>query len=258
MTSYKAKISYKGTGYFGWQIQPNYKTIQGELNKALKQISNSQNIYSIGSGRTDAGVHALGQIVRIDLPIDIEENGLLKGLNAYLPEEIRILELEKCLENFRPVFDAVEKEYQYLFMSKNPPPPQYKDLISFTPYQLNTKLIEQGCEVFLGEHDFKNFSTKGTPVPSTLRKIINCNLSFVQTDLFWGQSFEGYYCLNFVGNGFLKQMVRLMVGALWNLGRGKIALNDLKEGLNCSEYCHRLGPVAPAQGLYLKKVFYGL
>ncbi len=255
MPSYCLTVQYKGTDFFGWQVQPNQKTVQGELNQALKKIAKSESIYSLGSGRTDAGVHALGQVVRVDLPLEIEEMGLLRGLNSYLSSEIRILDSKKCSSHFEPVFQAKKKLYQYKFTQGEAPPAQLSDLMAWYEYDLDTKLIERGCQAFLGEHDFRNFFTVGTPVKSTVRTIYSCRLDFIPSEIFWRDAYGGYYLLSIEGSGFLKQMVRLMVGALWNLGRGKVGFDDFERALK-EPRKNRLGAVAPACGLYLTKVSY--
>ena len=259
MPSYCLTLQYEGTHFSGWQIQPNQRTIQGELNCALKKITQSEDIYSLGASRTDAGVHALGQVARVDLPFKIECRGLLGGLNSYLPKDIKISCILPCSPNFEPIFHAKKKIYQYKFAFRWPLPPHLNNFIAWNKYNLDLGLIQKGCEVFVGEHDFRNFFTTGTPVNSTVRRIYSCQMEFIAVDNFWKDYLEGYYLLHFEGSGFLKQMVRLMVGALWNLGQGKISIKDLREYLGEAHKMadgKRAGVVAPACGLYLTKVIY--
>ncbi len=259
MPSYRLTLQYKGTHFSGWQIQSGQKTIQGELNCALKKIAQSENIYSIGASRTDAGVHALEQVARIELPVEIDGQNLLKGLNSLLHKDIAVSQVVPCPTDFQPAFHAQKKIYQYKFTCQNPPPPHFNGLVAWNGYSLNLDLIRQGCEIFAGEHDFKNFFTTGTPVQSTVRKIYSCKLEFVAADDFWKTHWEGHYLLHFEGNGFLKQMVRLMVGALWNLGRNKISTDGLRKYLGPGDKTtnlKRAGAVAPACGLYLAKIIY--
>ena len=260
MFSYRLVLQYQGTGYGGWQIQPHCPTIQGELNSALKKMAKGEKIYSLGAGRTDAGVHALGQVARIDFPFKIEERALLRGLNSHLPRAIRILQSKQCSSHFDPIFQAEKKLYQYRFTLEDPPPVHLKDLIAYCPYKLQRDLLEKGCKLFWGEHDFRNFFTTGTPIKSTVRTLYSCTLEFIPSDSFWSQIYSGYYLLSFEGNGFLKQMVRLMVGTLWALGQRKISLTQLERALKNESQKNfqgnHLGIVAPAEGLYLAKVFY--
>ncbi len=118
MNYYQISISYKGTDYFGWQIQPNEKTIQGEIHKALKTITKSDSFRTVGSGRTDAGVHALDQVCKISMELKIEPESLIKALNSNLPEDIRVFKAKNCSATFKPTSDAIEKEYIYLFTNQ--------------------------------------------------------------------------------------------------------------------------------------------
>ena len=259
MPSYRLTLQYKGTNFSGWQIQPNQKTIQGELNRALKKITQSEDIYSLGASRTDAGVHALEQIARVDLPFEIECLGLLNALNSYLPKDIKVSHLFPCSPNFEPIFHAKRKTYQYKFAFKDHLPPHFNDFIAWNKHDLDLSLIQKGCEIFIGEHDFRNFFTTGTPVNSTVRRIYSCQVELVEVDSFWSEHLERYFVLHFEGNGFLKQMVRLMVGALWNLGQGKMSIKDLQKYLQEAHQItggKRAGAVAPACGLYLTKIIY--
>ena len=259
MPSYCLTLQYKGTDFSGWQIQPDQRTIQGELNQALKKITQSEDIYSLGASRTDAGVHALGQVAKVDLPFGIECQGLLNGLNSNLPKDIKISDARQCFPNFEPIFHAKKKIYQYKFTCRRPLPPHFNDFIAWNKYDLDLGLVQKGCEAFVGEHDFRNFFTMGTPVNSTVRRIYSCQVELVEVDDFWRDYLEHYFVFHFEGNGFLKQMVRLMVGALWNLGQGKISIKDLQKYLGEAHKIangKRAGMVAPACGLYLTKIIY--
>jgi tRNA pseudouridine38-40 synthase len=252
---YKLILQYKGTNYSGFQIQAaDQKTIQGELNKALGIITKSENIKSLGSGRTDAGVHATGQVVRIAIPLRINEMNLVKAINSHLPNDIRVLHAEICDESFHPIFSAKSKEYNYIFSCESPSP-FVEDLISFYPHDLDIAKINSASKVFIGEHDFINFQCQGTEVATTIRSIYECEVIPYDSDGHWGELTGKYFVIRVVGNGFLKQMVRLMVGALWNIGRGKITESDLKKAL-LEPQSDRLGATAPPQGLYLKSVQY--
>ncbi len=253
MAIYKILLSYKGTGFLGWQIQPQKEqTIQGQLNLALEKIVKSSEIKTLSSGRTDAGVHALGQVVRVELPIYLPLDSLKKALNDLLPKSIQVLETQECDEVFHPIRDAQSKTYCYFFTAVKPHP-LWQELVTFYPYPLDHKLMQKACQEFKGSHDFKNFMCEGTPVSSTVRTIFSCSLK-QQNASAWGPvHFPDTWCLMVRGNGFLKQMVRLMMGSLWEVGRGKKTLLDLKKHLATAQ-SDRLGPVAPPQGLYLKAV----
>lgn len=257
LNTYKLKISYCGKGFEGWQVQPEgHRTIQGELNKALKKISKSDEVFCLGSGRTDSGVHAYGQIVRISIPLSIEGSALTRGLNSQLPPVIRVLSAQKIEGDFHPVRDALWKEYQYFLYCGEILPPFMEGLWTHCSYNLDLPKMEKAIQTFIGSHDFVNFSTKGTEVSTTIRKIHQAQVELVPMDLPMGAWDGGLlYKFSFVGEGFLKQMVRLMVGTTIAAGRGKVNSADIKDFLG-PEKDTKLAAVAPADGLYLKHVEY--
>lgn len=251
---YRLIIQYKGTRYLGWQIQPESAglTVQGELNKALEIVSKNPG-QTIGSGRTDAGVHALGQVVKASINLEINPENLVKALNVNLPEDIRVIHAETSDYDFFPTVHAKSKEYHYRFTAKRMFTAFQNDLIVNHPFDLDLNLMREACKILVGEHDFINFFCEGTDVSSTVRTIFNCEIVEVyQGD--W-EMLPPHYILKIEGNGFLKQMVRLLVGAIWNVGRGKISLETFKTSLT-SARTQRLGPVAPPHGLYLVRVNY--
>lgn len=255
MNFYKLILQYKGTAYSGFQIQSHgEKTIQGEINRALEIITKSAEIKSIGSGRTDAGVHALGQVIRIAIPLVINPDNLTKAMNSHLPIDIRIINTETCDENFHPIFSAQLKEYNYVFSCEEISP-FVSDVITYYPQELDINKMQEACKMFIGEYDFINFQCQGTEVATTVRKITECEILTFDSTGHWSYLTPKYFVIRVVGNGFLKQMVRLMVGALWNIGREKIELSDLHRALH-APISNRLGATAPPQGLYLKVVHY--
>ena len=255
LNTYKLTIQYKGTAYQGFQIQPTGLTIQGEINKALKILSKAETVKSIGSGRTDSGVHAFAQIVRIEIPVDIPESNLLRAINSHLPKDIRVTSVFRCTNDFHPIFSAESKEYNYVFSNDQSISPFAHELVTLFPFELDIDLMQEGCKLFCGEHDFINFQCTGTEVESTVRQIFSCELVHHHSAGLWGHMLRDYYVFKVIGNGFLKQMVRLMMGALWSLGRKKITLIDLERSLRIPQ-TNRLGATAPPQGLYLKEVHY--
>jgi tRNA pseudouridine38-40 synthase len=251
---YKLLLQYKGTRYLGWQVQPESAglTIQGELNKALEVVSKSR-AQSMGAGRTDAGVHALGQIVKVGIELLIDPKNLVKALNVHLPDDIRVLEAELSTYEFFPTVHALSKEYHYRFTAQRGFSAFQNELIVNHPFELDLQKMRKACEILVGEHDFCNYFCEGTDVSSTIRKIFAAEILEVpQGD--W-EMLPGHYVFRVVGNGFLKQMVRLLMGALWNVGRGKIELDEFAKSLT-SASMRRLGPVAPPHGLYMVRVNY--
>ena len=257
--NYRLKISYDGSSYEGWQIQPEgHKTIQGELNKALIKISKSESISSLGSGRTDSGVHALGQIAKVRIPLEIESASLLKALNSHLPKDIRVLEVSPSTHDFHPVRDALWKRYTYLISTEDIVPPHLRNTISSVSRELDWVAVEKSLKTFEGEHNFINFSTKGTEVKSTIRTIFLTRVEKILVEKAPGSGQKiTLRKLTFEGSGFLKQMVRLLVGTATAAGQHKITLEQISEHL-LKEESKKLAAVAPASGLYLDHVEYDL
>lgn len=255
---YKIEVQYMGQGFFGWQIQTkSHRTLQGELMAALEIICHGKkNIKTVGSGRTDAGVHALGQVVRVDIPLQIRPISLVKALNTHLPEQIRVLSAEVVEGSFRPTSDAQWKEYIYLFTTNEQGSVFSEQLMANVVYDLDIELMNKAAKLFIGTHDFCNFYCEGTDVSTTVRTIYECEIIQERPSIYLDRLFPEYFVFRIKGNGFLKQMVRLMVGVLWEIGRHKKSLEDLEEALKHRK-SRKLGPVAPPQGLYLNRVFYG-
>jgi tRNA pseudouridine38-40 synthase len=236
---YKFLLEYKGTGYFGWQIQPRQKTIQGQINQALVKLTKSSDLQTLGAGRTDAGVHAKAQVFKATLPRKLPKSALVEGLNSLLPPEIKILQVVPVSANFHPVRDALWKQYRYLFTNHQ---------ISKSPFFTDTMAN------IWGDLDFSLMKgCTGTEVPSTVRTIFMAELK----TLVYEGAFEcfDYFAFEVKGDGFLKQMVRLMMGALWSLGLRKISLERFIQAIE-NKVPGKVGPVAPPEGLYLEKIYY--
>lgn len=255
MNIYKITVQYKGTAYLGFQVQAQGRTVQGEINSALKILSKSDEIKTVGSGRTDSGVHALAQVMKLEIPVDIPVGNLVRAMNANLPDDIRVIEAELATPDFHPIFSAKSKEYNYVFTTEEIISPFANELVTQFPFALDIELMKKGCQIFCGEHDFINYQCVGTEVESTVRKVFSCELIHCASTGHWAHLLGNYYVLKVEGNGFLKQMVRLLMGALLSLGKGKITLEDLEKSLT-TPLKNRLGATAPPQGLYLKKVHY--
>jgi tRNA pseudouridine38-40 synthase len=186
---YQLTIQYKGTRYLGWQVQAEDAglTVQGELNKALTIISKAK-AQSMGSGRTDAGVHALGQVVKVSIELAIAPENLLKALNGNLPEDIRVIAAQESNFDFMPTVHAISKEYQYRFTCNRQATALQNDLIVNHPFDLDLDLMRQACKILVGEHDFMNYFCQGTDVSSTVRTIFECEIWLFKAD---GASLDG-------------------------------------------------------------------
>ena len=207
----------------------------------------------MGAGRTDAGVHALGQVAKVSLPFEIPADSLVKAINVNLPDDIRVIAAEVTTPEFFPTIHAISKEYHYRFTSKRGFTAFQNDLIVNHPFDLDLNLMRSACQLLIGEHDFSNFYCEGTDVSSNIRTILECEILEIPQAGF--EMLPPHYVFRIVGNGFLKQMVRLLMGAIWNVGRGKISLEEFRSALSATRV-PRLGPVAPSNGLYMVRVNY--
>jgi len=251
---YKLIVQYKGTRYLGWQIQPegSGSTVQGEMNRALKIISKSDEVRTLGAGRTDSGVHALGQVVKASIELEIIPEKLQRALNVHLPDDIKVIHAEISDAEFFPTVHAKSKEYHYRFTCNYSAAALQSDLIQNHQFELDLEKMRDACKIIIGKHDFTNFYCEGTEVSSNIREIYECEILEIPQGEWMLPS---HYVFRIVGNGFLKQMVRLLMGAVWNVGRGKISLEDLRNSLGPTKL-PKLGMVAPPNGLYMVRVNY--
>lgn len=256
MSFYRLTLKYNGHRFQGWQKQPHTElTVQGQLNKALSKISKSKEVKSIGSGRTDSGVHALAQVVRIEIPLVIAPEKLVKALNSNLPDDIECLDVKESDENFHPVFGSLDKTYRYIFSLGKRKDPLLNQQITFLSRKLDLQRMQEACELFIGEYNFADFFTTGTEVATTVREVYHCSVTKMESTGFFKDLCPEYYVFEVRGNGFLKQMVRLMIATVWNVGEGKVSKESLAESLR-NPSGNKLAAVAPPQGLYLANVTY--
>ena len=254
---YKLNISYCGNNYFGWQKQKTagIETVQGTLEEKLNELSKGALVNTIGSGRTDTGVHAISQIVRVEMRARFPKEMFLKGINNLLPSDIRINEYSETDESFHPVFGAKEKAYVYAF-SKNSSSPFFDRRWFTYKKEVNTELMSEGARLFEGNHDFLNYMCVGTEVKSTVRHVKSCQLQRAKNIDLGECKIEGdFYLLEIKGNGFLKQMVRLIMGSLFALNEKKVSVSDIERSLKVMDG-KKLGATVPGHGLYLKSVTY--
>jgi tRNA pseudouridine38-40 synthase len=241
---YRLNISYDGTHYCGWQVQPNGVTVQGLIEKALAILLKKEHRI-IGAGRTDAGVHALGQVAHFDVDDSIDVSRLLTQLNGILPRDIRIKSLEPVSFAFHAQHSSIRKEYHYHLWLAPTVDPFYRLYRHHLNYPLNISLLKEAAAQFEGTHDFATFANVGTPVKSTIRTIYRISVI----------AQEGGFRLEFEGNGFLYKMVRNIVGTLLEVSKGKISIEKIKN-LFDSKDRQFAGMAAPARGLFLVNVAY--
>lgn len=245
MQRYKCIISYDGTRFSGYQVQPNKRTVQSEIEAVLTKMHKGGHIKIAGSGRTDAGVHAKGQVIHFDSSLPIPEEKWEMALNSLLPEDIAVLSVAKVHDSFHARFDACGKEYRYfLFLSRKRDPFQRNYAYQY-PYPLDLESMNEASQYLLGTHDFSSFCSAKTEIEDKVRTIDAIEIL---------QDSE-FLSFRFVGNGFLYNMVRILVGTLLEVGSGDRKPADILDILEMKDRRYA-GKTAPAHGLYLWEVFY--
>jgi tRNA pseudouridine38-40 synthase len=258
MNYYKATIQYDGTNYCGFQWQKDIPTIQNDFNQSLNRLMSGK-ITTMGASRTDTGVHAIEQIVKVTSENPIECESFFNRLNEILPPQIRCLSFVSCEGSFKPASDSISKEYRYLFTNALNSGRVDQLYMANNPYQLDLDLMKACTQEIVGRHSFHNFFSAGSNVKTTVRDISLCELSEIdphtvlpQTDLFLLPSdLRQCYQFKIEGNGFLKHMVRHLMSALWLVGGGKISSDEFSFLLNGPVKTRRLWKVASPRGLYL-------
>jgi tRNA pseudouridine38-40 synthase len=245
MQRYKCIISYDGSGFSGYQVQPNKRTVQSDIEAVLTKMHKDKRVLVSGSGRTDAGVHAKGQVIHFDSPLPIPEKKWVLALNSLLPEDIVVLSVEKVDLTFHARFDATGKEYRYFLYLSSTRDPFQRNYAYQYPYLLNIEAIREGSQYLLGTHDFSSFCSAKTEVEDKVRTIEKIDL-VMEGELF---------LIRFVGNGFLYNMVRILVGTLLEVGTGAREPMEIRDILEKKDRRYA-GKTAPAHGLYLWEVFY--
>jgi tRNA pseudouridine38-40 synthase len=258
MYHHRLVVSYKGTNYYGWQDIGEGKekpTIQASIDQVLQKICKSNDCTIATASRTDAGVHAQGQVIKVTIPLAIDSDKLLLGMNSLLPDDIRILHCEPSTKAFNPNKDSKSKEYHYYFCTDTIHNPILNDTVAHIPSDgtnlLDIELMQEACKLFVGEHDFYSFAKRDTTMQSTFRTIVSCKIIKTQPLAFGNE----VYCLTIVGEGFLRYMVRYIAGALFALGRNEISLSDISDALvNHKE--EKLNAKSKSRGLHLIEVNY--
>lgn len=242
----KLTLAYEGTAFSGWQLQPNARSVQGVLERALSGIT-GEPVRVHGSGRTDAGVHALGQVAHFDAPERFAHIPWQKALNQNLPDDVRVLEACLVPGDFHARYSALSKTYAYnLWLDRDRLLPQRRRYV-WACGAVDVVAMDQAASVLLGEHDFAAFQNTGTVVKSTQREVtaIEPSAGALPQELVW----------RFTATGFLRQMVRNMMGCLVQVGRGKVTVDEVRAILQGGDRT-QAPPCAPPQGLTLERVEY--
>ena len=245
MYNYKLTIQYDGTRYRGWQVQGNTdQTIQGKVEGVLSRLT-GQLVELHGSGRTDGGVHALGQVANVKLPRPFDPSELLRELNRYLPADIGVIAVEPAPERFHARLNARSKTYRYRIWNSEIPNVLERSYLYPLPEPLDVAAMERAAADLVGTHDFRSFCGLKRFKKSTVRTI---------TDIIITQH-SSEVRLEFTGNGFLMRMVRILAGTLVEVGLGQRAADAMPAVLAAQDRA-AAGPALPAQGLALVRVEY--
>ncbi|MGD0521435.1 MAG: tRNA pseudouridine synthase A [Terracidiphilus sp.] len=277
LQTWKLTLAYDGTDFRGWQVQPGEATIQGELQAALRQITGESPLPQ-GSGRTDAGVHALAQVASFALQAPIPPGNLLRALNRTLPASIRILETRTVRSTFHARHSAVAKTYEYRVFRGEICPPFLARYVHACPWPMDLEALQKSAQFFQGEHDFLSFAATDPdlasrngdastelnqkikappapgfqiepPTPATIRTIFSSAWEQQKTEA------GDLLVYRVRGNGFLHHMVRNLVGTMLDVGRGHLQLAEIPAIL-AARSRSAAGPTAPARGLFLHSVEY--
>ena len=244
MKRIKLTIAYDGTNYCGWQIQPNGITVEEVLNKALKKLT-GEDILVIGASRTDSGVHALGNVAVFDTETTIPADRIAMALNQRLPEDIVITKSEEVPLDFHPRYCNCSKTYEYHIINTRIPDPTRRLTNYFVSYELNPDNMRKAASYLMGEHDFVSFCNVRTDVENTVRTITALDILQDGDEI----------TIRITGNGFLYNMVRIIVGTLIRVGRGFYEPEKVKEILEAKDR-KAAGVTAPAHGLMLVEIRY--
>jgi len=239
-------IAYDGTHYAGWQIQKNAKTIQQEIEKALRKIL-KEKVRLIGAGRTDSGVHAKAQVANFKINKNFPAKKLLSALNANLPRDISAINAKEVPVKFHSQYDAKSKMYRYTILNSRIDDPFLKFYYYKFPYKLDIALMKKEAKCLLGMHDFKSFQAK-----SSLSRIKDTRRSIKKISI---KRHKKYIDIDIEANGFLHNMVRNIAGTLIEVGRSYLKPGSMKK-IVLAKNRQKAGPTAPARGLTLLKVLY--
>lgn len=236
-------VAYDGTSFCGWQVQPGQRTVEGELNKALTELTNTE-VTVIGASRTDSGVHGKGNLACFDYDGNIPPEKMVYALNTVLPEDIRIRESREVRSDFHPRKVNSVKTYEYSFYCDAIPMPTEMRYNAYSYFYPNLDKMRKAASYLVGEHDFKSFCCVRTQAESTVRTIYSVEV--LSTD-------EHHVTIRIKGNGFLYNMVRIIAGTLMEVGGNKYEPEMVKEKLDARQR-EVAGPTAPPQGLTLIKI----
>ena len=247
MPLFRLTLAYDGTDFRGWQLQrpASGRTVQGVLEEALTRLAGGGRVIVAGAGRTDAGVHALGQVASFDLPRDLEPDALRRALNGLLPADVRVLDAARAPAGFHARKSAVSKLYRYVLDCGGVPLPQRRRFAGWVPRCLDEGAVQAGAALLLGRRDFASLASSGSSAKTTVRTVTRSDVTFDERGLTYEVE----------ANGFLRKMVRSMVGGLVAVGGGALTPDALAAALEARDRRAWPAPAAPC-GLTLVRVDY--
>ncbi|MGP4063017.1 tRNA pseudouridine(38-40) synthase TruA [Halobacillus sp. H74] len=246
MERLRLTIQYDGTFYAGYQVQPNGNTIQAEIEKALGKMHKGHIVKVTASGRTDAGVHALGQVVHFDTPLNVPLENWKRALNPILPDDIQVVSAERVSSDFHARYDTTGKEYRYFVRNHKEPDLFRRHYTHHVRADLDVETMMRACQYIEGEHDFTSFcSPKSDVKGSKVRTIHEASVTRQESEIIF----------TFRGTGFLYNMVRILTGTLLEVGRHEREAEDLTRVIE-AKHRDEAGNTAPPRGLFLWQVYY--
>lgn len=244
MRNIKLTIEYDGSQFGGWQKQPNKLNIQGEIEKAIQTVTGKE-VELIGSGRTDAGVHAFAQIANFKIDTDFPLEKMAIAFNSQLKKSIRIKKVEEVEEEFHSRYHCHKKTYGYIIENSEQGTAIYRNMTYHVPQLLDVEAMQKAASYLIGEHDFSSFKSSGTSSKSTVRTIYSAQVLKEQERV----------VIQLTGNGFLYNMVRIISGTLVEIGKGEKKPEEMKKILEAKDRS-LAGKTLPPQGLFLMNVEY--
>lgn len=244
---YKALLQYDGSHFVGFQIQPNGRTVQEEIGKALKIMSKGHEIKLRSAGRTDSGVHAKGQVIHFDYPFYLPPEKMKRALNSLTTDELSFMDIEIVDESFHAQYSAQGKKYQYRIDIHKVSDPFKRLYVLHHPYRMNMEVLEAALQDIVGKHDFTSFCAAHSGKEDKTRTVYEAKVEVDEVN--------GELIFTFRGDGFLYNMVRILVGTLLQIADGLRPPDNIKYLLEAKDR-NQAGPTAAAHGLYLMETYY--
>jgi tRNA pseudouridine38-40 synthase len=254
MRTFRLTLAYDGRNYAGWQSQPDRPTVQDTLEAALQKLT-GESIRTVASGRTDSGVHALGQVVCFRSETRLETSVLLRAINAHLPVSIRVREVCEASPDFHAIRDARRKRYRYILEDAQPANVFGTSFAWQLPTRLDDASMRRAADALVGEHDFASFETSGSERETTVRTVYALDIQRHSAILTLDSARQDSIWIEVEADGFLYNMVRNIVGTLVEVGRGARPEAWVRQVLDARDR-RQAGPAAPPQGLFLLWVQY--